>query len=269
MHEFDYRRAVSLDEAVGLLTSESDARVLAGGMSLIPTMKHRLSAPLRLVDINALSDLRFIDRQDERLVVGAMTLHETVAESALVRETIPALAMLAGHIGDVQVRHRGTIGGSICNNDPAACYPSALLALDASIKTTKRTIPADNFFVGMFETALTAGEVVTQVEFRIPDAAAYVKFHNMASRFSIVGVFVAKFGSEVRVAITGAGHHVFRERASEERLSRVFSPEAIEDLTVSAEGLIADVHGSPEFRAHLIPVLVRQAVAQCLGADCV
>jgi carbon-monoxide dehydrogenase medium subunit len=264
MYEFEYHRPNSLEEAVLLLKSGEDVRVLAGGMSLIPTMKHRLSAPTALIDLNALSNLRSIDFRDGLLQIGAMTLHETVADSPLVREKIAALTVLAGHIGDVQVRHRGTIGGSVCNNDPAACYPSAVLALDAKIQTTLRTISADDFFVGMFETALEQGEIVTRIDFPVPDAAAYIKFHNMASRFSIVGVFLAKFGSSVRVAVTGAGNHVFRERESEERLSRVFSTKAIADLSLSVDDLISDVHGTSEFRAHLIPVLLRQAVEQCL-----
>jgi carbon-monoxide dehydrogenase medium subunit len=264
MYDFEYRPAASLDEAGRLLRERSDARPLAGGMSLIPAMKHRLSAPVRLVDLNKIPNLRFIERKERRLVIGAMTLHETVAESAVVRDSIPALVTLAGKIGDVQVRHRGTLGGSICNADPAACYPSAILALDATIRTDRRDIAAEAFFRGMFETALEADEIVTQVDFAIPDAAAYVKFHNMASRFSIVGVFLARFGSEVRVAITGAGTCVFRERSCEQRLSGNFSPAAIDGLTVSAEGLIGDVHGTAEYRAHLIPALVQQAVTECL-----
>lgn len=265
MYDFEYCRADTLESASNLLTEKADARVLAGGMSLIPTMKHRLSAPVRLVDLNAIPQLRSIVIEGDQLIIGAMTLHETVAESPLVMERIPALAMLAGNIGDVQVRHRGTLGGSICNNDPAACYPSAALALDAVIRTMKRQIPADRFFTGLFETALEPGEIVTEVAFRVPDTAAYVKFHNMASRFSIVGVFVARYGQSVRVAVTGAGQHVFRERSCEERLSRSFTPDAIDVLTVSPEGLIADPHGSAEYRAYLIPVLVQQAVRRCLG----
>lgn len=267
MYDFKYQAAVSVEEAASLLRSDEDARPLAGGMSIIPTMKHRLAKPASLVDLNALENLRFIDERAGRLTIGAMTIHEAVADSKLVKTRIPALAKLAGNIGDVQVRHRGTLGGSLCHNDPAACYPSAALALDAEIVTNERTIKADDFFRGMFETALTHGELVMEICFPIPEAASYVKFHNMASRFSIVGIFVARFGPNVRIAVTGAGHCVFRERVGERLLAKEFSPDAVASLVVSPEGLINDVHGSAEYRAHLIPVLLRQAISECLGVD--
>ena len=263
MHPFEYLRAKGVEDAARLLAEVEDARPLAGGMSLLPAMKHRLAGPPRLVDIGAIETLSFIKLEGDRLTVGATTIHETVAESAHVKRAIPALAALAGGIGDVQVRHRGTIGGSVANNDPAACYPSAVLALGAVVHTNQRAIAADDFFIGMFETALQPAELITKVEFPVPQSAAYVKFHNMASRFSIVGVFVARFGGSVRVAVTGAGTAVFRVGDFEERLSRNFSAKALEDVSVPSEGLISDIHGDADYRAHLIGVLAQRAVEAC------
>jgi carbon-monoxide dehydrogenase medium subunit len=266
MYEYEYRRATSLVDASALLVEVEGARPLAGGMSLIPTMKHRLASPSRLVDLNAIPGLRYIDEASDRITIGAMTLHETVAESAEVKRRLPALAKLAAGIGDVQVRHRGTIGGSVSNNDPGACYPSALLGLGAIVQTTHRQIEANDFFVGLFATPLQPGEIVTKIEFPVPDAAAYVKFHNLASRFSIVGVFVARFGQQVRVAVTGAGSCVFRATDLEERLSDSFSTGVLDGVVISPDGLTSDVHGPAEYRAHLIPVLAERAVQQCLEA---
>jgi carbon-monoxide dehydrogenase medium subunit len=263
MYPFEYCQATSVAHACELLLEVQDARPLAGGMSLLPAMKHRLSGPPRLVDLGAIETLRFVTEGAGRLTLGATTIHAAVAESPEVQRTIPALARLAGGIGDVQVRHRGTIGGSIANNDPAACYPSAVLALGASVHTNRRKIAADEFFTGMFETALQPGELVTQVEFPVPDAASYMKFHNMASRFSIVGVFVARFGKKVRVAVTGAAQAVFRVTDFESRLAGDFTPEALEGASVSPDGLISDVHGPADYRAHLVGVLAQRAVAQC------
>lgn len=265
MYPFDYCRATSVAHAAELLLQVRDARPLAGGMSLLPAMKHRLSGPPRLVDLGAIEALRFTRAAPGRVTIGAMTTHAAVAESAELRRAIPALAGLAARIGDVQVRHRGTIGGSIANNDPAACYPSAVLALGATVHTNRRAIAADDFFTGMFQTALEAGELVTQVEFPVPEAASYMKFHNMASRFSIVGVFVARFGRKVRVAVTGAGAAVFRVADFESRLGADFTPAALEGVSVSPEGLTSDVHGPADFRAHLIGVLAQRAVAECRG----
>lgn len=263
MYPFEYRRARTVEEACALLSEVPEARPLAGGMSLIPTMKHRLASPGRLVDLNAIDALRFVDVGTGHVTIGSMTIHETVA--ADVRRAIPALAQLAGGIGDVQVRHRGTIGGSISNNDPGACYPSAVLALGATVHTSQRAIPADDFFVDLFETALGPGEIVTKVEFPVPDSAAYVKFHNLASRFSIVGIFVARFGKRVRVAVTGAAPCVFRPSEIEARLASDFSAAALTGVTIPHENLISDVHGPAEYRAYLIPELTRRAVEQCLG----
>jgi carbon-monoxide dehydrogenase medium subunit len=263
MYPFEYRRAGSVEEAGDLLAEREGARALAGGMSLLPAMKHRLQAPPRLVDLGQIADLRGIAFDGKLLTIGATTLHETVSESVDVRRAIPALSVLAGGIGDVQVRHRGTIGGSIANNDPAACYPSAVLALGATLHTNRREIPADSFFKGLFETALEPGELLTRVSFPAPDAAAYVKFQNLASRFSIVGVFVARFGREVRVAVTGAGPGVFRAVDFEARLSADFDPAVMEGQALSPQGLNSDLHGTAEYRAHLAGVLTQRAVAQC------
>lgn len=265
MYPFEYRKAKDVADAVTLLSEIENSRPLAGGMSLLPALKHRLSAPARLVDIGSIDGLSFITQKEKQLSIGAATIHETVAESNDVSRAIPALAALAGRIGDVQVRHRGTIGGSIANNDPAACYPSAVLGLDATIHTDRRAIKADAFFTGMFETALEPGELITRIDFPIPDAASYMKFHNMASRFSIVGVFVARFGNQARVAVTGAGTTVFRVAEFETRLAAEFSPKALEGASVPPEGLISDVHGDADYRAHLIGVLAQRAVADCVA----
>ena len=266
MYDYEYRRASSLEEATALITAAEDSRLLAGGMSLVPAMKHRLTRVSRLVDINAVPGLSFIERTADGIDIGAMTRHESVARSEVVTQRVPGLAVLAGGIGDVQVRHRGTIGGSISNNDPGACYPSAVLGLGATVHTTRRRVESDAFFTGMFSTALEPGEIVTKVSFPIPRDSAYVKFHNLASRFSIVGVFLARFDRVVRVAVTGAGPCVFRVSEFEARLSERFSPQALSDAVVSPDNLISDLHGSAEYRAYLIPILTRRAVEQCLAS---
>ena len=247
-----------------MLAECDGARPLAGGMSLLPAMKHRLQDPPRLVDLGQIAQLRGISLEGKLLVVGAMTTHSAVADSADVRRVIPAISVLAGGIGDVQVRHRGTIGGSIANNDPAACYPSAVLALGATVHTDRRAIPAESFFKGLFETALEPGELLTHVSFPVPDAAAYIKFQNLASRFSIVGVFVARFGRDVRVAVTGGGQGVFRAKEFEQRLAADFNPAVLEGQALSSQGLNSDLHGTAQYRAHLAGVLAQRAVAQCM-----
>lgn len=260
MYDFEYCRPTSLPEAVKLLTDDEDARLLAGGMTLIPTLKQRLARPGRLVDLGGLEDLIGIRANGRELTIKAMTPHSAVAASSSVRKNIPALAQLAAGIGDPHVRHRGTIGGSVANNDPAADYPAALLALAAEIHTNRRTIPADQFFTGMFETALENGEIITSVGFPIPQAAAYVKFRNSASRYAMVGIFVARTKSGIRVAVTGAGPCVFRQMEMEEALGRDFSPAALDVVRQSPTGLNDDIHGSAEYRAHLVGVLARRAV---------
>ncbi len=230
-------------------------------MTLIPTLKQRLAQPSDLIDLAGLPELKGLSRDVGSVTIGAMTTHAEVAAAAVVQAAIPALAALAGHIGDAQVRHRGTIGGSICNNDPAADYPAALVALGATVKTTSRDVPAEDFFTGMFETALEPGEIVTAVTFPIPRKAAYAKFPNPASRYAVVGVFVAQIAAGIRVAVTGAGPAVFRLPVSEQALAVNFTPAAIAELTVVSNDLNSDIHASAEYRAHLVTVMAKRAVA--------
>ncbi|MDQ0394005.1 FAD binding domain-containing protein [Labrys monachus] len=262
MYPFTYQRPTSIQDAVAAFAAAEDAKLIAGGHTLLPTMKLRLASPATLIDLNKVEGLSGIEIQGDDVVIGAMTRHADVATSAAVGEAIPALAALAGLIGDPAVRSRGTIGGSIANNDPAADYPAAALALGASIITDRRTIAADDFFTGMFDTALEEGEIVTKVSFPIPGRAAYEKFRNPASRYALVGVFVAEKDGAVRVAITGAGSNgAFRHAAAEEALSGRFDAAALDGVTVSADELNGDIHASAEYRAHLIGVLTRRAVA--------
>jgi len=225
-------------------------------------MKQRLASPDHIVDLSQIDDLKNIEQKGRRIVIGAMATHASVASSALARDNIPALAALAGGIGDPAVRHRGTIGGSVANNDPAADYPAAVLALGATIHTNKRKIAADEFFAGLFTTALEEDEVITKITFPMPSRAAYQKFRSPASRYALVGVFVAKRGRDIRVTVTGAGSNgVFRWSAAEAALSKHFSVKSLEGLSISASGLNGDIHASPEYRAHLIAVMTARAVA--------
>jgi carbon-monoxide dehydrogenase medium subunit len=249
-----------------MLGASPDARPFAGGMTLIPALKLRLSAPSALVDLSGIAELRGIKVAAGSVTVGAMTRHVEVERSAEIRAAIPALAHLAGGIGDPQVRNRGTIGGSIANNDPSADYPAALLALGATVTTSKRSIPADSFFTGMFETALAPGEIITAVTFPVPLAAAYEKFRSPASRYALVGVFVAKTKAGVRVAVTGAAAGVFRAKNIEAALSEKFAPEAVTSIRIPADGLNSDMHGDADYRAHLIGVLTRRAVEKALAS---
>jgi len=260
MYEFDYQRAASVDEAVSALKDEG-AQVIAGGMTLLPSLKLRLASPSRLVDLGGIGDLRGIKVAGGTVTVGAMTPHAVVAASADVQKAIPALAALADGIGDPQVRNRGTIGGSIANNDPAADYPAAVVGLGATVHTNQRTIAADDFFTGMFETALKDGELVTAVSFPVPEKAGYAKFPNPASRYAIVGVMAAKTKDGVRVAVTGAGPSVFRVKAMEDALGGSFTAEAVAGVSVPADGLNADIHASADYRAHLVTVMAKRAVA--------
>lgn len=261
MYDFNYQAPTSLAEALAAILSAEDGKLLAGGMTLIPTLKQRLAQPSDLVDLAKLSELKGIARGAGSVTIGAMTTHAEVAASADVQAAIPALAALAGNIGDAQVRHRGTIGGSICNNDPAADYPSELVALGATVKTNSRELAAEDFFTGMFETALEPGEIVTSVTFPIPEKAAYMKFPNPASRYAVVGVFVARTAAGVRVAVTGAGPAVFRLPEFEQKLEGSFTPESVAGLKVEAEDLNSDIHASAEYRAHLVTVMAKRAVA--------
>jgi len=260
MYQFQYFRPKSLDEARQLFENNGDAKFLAGGQTLIPTLKQRLAQPTALIDLSAIA-MSGIKVAGGTVTIGAGTKHNDVATSADVQKAIPALANLASHIGDPAVRHMGTLGGSIANNDPAADYPAAVLGLGATVKTTSRTINADDYFTGMFETALEEGEIVTEVVFPIPDKAAYMKFPNPASRYAMVGVFVAKTKAGVRVAVTGAASSVFRETAMEAALAKSFTPDAVANIKVAATNLNSDLHGSAEYRAHLVTVMAKRAVA--------
>ncbi|MGE0313281.1 MAG: xanthine dehydrogenase family protein subunit M [Lautropia sp.] len=266
MYAFAYARAADAADAARRLAADADAKLLAGGMTLIPSMKHRLAAPGTLVDIGGLAELRGISLEKGRLVVGAGTRHAMVATDTDVARTLPALATLAGLIGDAQVRNRGTLGGSIANNDPAADYPAAVLALDATIHTDRRTIAADDFFVDMFTTALEPDEIVLRVGFRVPARAAYAKFHHPASGYAMAGVFVADFGDAVRVAVTGAGPSVFRWAEAEAALGHAFSVASVVGLQHPEDGLNTDLHAPARYRAHLVGVMTRRAVAQAIDA---
>ena len=260
MHPFELHKATSAAQAASLLSGKADGRFLAGGQSLIAAMKLRLNAPTDLVDLSGVADLKGIRSDGKTLTIGAMTTHAEVAASADVAKAIPALTTLAGGIGDRQVRNVGTIGGSIANNDPAADYPAGVLGLGATINTNKRAIPADQFFRGLYETTLEAGELVTSIAFPIPQKAAYMKFKNPASRFAIVGVLAALTPSGPRVAVTGGGSGVFRVADMEKALGSNWSPDAIANIKVPASGLSSDLHASAEYRAHLIGVMARRAV---------
>lgn len=260
MYDFRYHRPGTLVEAVDLLRNSQDGKYLAGGQTLIPVMKQRLAAPSDLIDLGRIGDLAEISVTADRVRIGGMARHAAVATSGDVRARIPALGALASGIGDPHVRNCGTIGGSIANNDPAADYPAALLALGATVITDRRTIGADDFFTGMFETALEADELVTAVEFPIPECAAYVKFPNPASRYAIAGVMAAKFPDGVRLAVTGAGPCTFRVAEMESALSGSFSADVLDGISVPEDGLNSDLHASAAYRAHLITVLAKRAV---------
>src|SRR5882757_1508114 len=263
MYEFKFHRPATVRQAANILTKNEDAKLVAGGHTLIPVMKQRLASPPHLVDLSKVDNLVGIEMQGRSLSIGAMTTHAEVANSPIVGEAIPALAELAGLIGDPAVRHRGTIGGSLANNDPNADYPAAALGLGATIITNKRRIAADEYFKGMFDTALEPSEIIIKVQFPIAKKAAYEKFKHPASGFALVGVFVSKRGSDIRVAVTGAGSNgVFRVKSFEEALKKRFSPKSIEGMTIPADGMNADIHGSAEYRAHLVAVMARRALAK-------
>jgi carbon-monoxide dehydrogenase medium subunit len=259
MYAFELTRAKTVADAAAAL-AKSGGKALAGGQSLIGAMKLRLAQPGTLVDLSGIAELHGIKKEADALVIGAMTRHAEVAQSAAVKGAIPALAALAQGIGDRQVRNMGTIGGSIANNDPAADWPAALLGLGATVQTNKRKIAADDFFKGMYETALAGDEVITAVSFPVPKKAAYVKFPNPASRFALVGVFVAQTAGGVRVGVTGAAPSAFRSKPLEDALGKNFTADAAKAVKIDTKGLNADLHGSPEYRAHLIAVLASRAV---------
>src|SRR5689334_6213466 len=247
MHAFQYHRPTSSKEASTLAGQKSEGRYLAGGQSLVQAMKLRLSSPTDLIDLGTIKDLAGIKVSGSAVEIGAMTRHADVAGSADVKRAIPSLAAMAGMIGDRQVRHMGTIGGSLANSDPAADYPAAVLALNATVITDRRKIPADQFFKGLYETALEPGELITAVSFQAPKRGAYQKFRNPASRFALVGVFVADFGGNVRVGVSGAGPTAFRQTEMEKALSAKFAPEAVANIKVKHDGLNNDLHASPEY----------------------
>lgn len=265
MYDFNYKRATSVDDATSSVGAAEDGKFVAGGMTLIPTLKQRLANPSDLVDLGDIGDLVGISVDGSSVTVGAMTPHAVVHASAEVQNAIPALAKLAGLIGDPMVRNRGTIGGSISNNDPAADYPSAVVGLGATVHTNKREIAGDDFFLGMFETALEEDELVTKVVFPIPEKAAYMKFPNPASRYAVVGTFVSQGPQGTRVAVTGAGPCVFRQSDMEAALGSNFTPEAVENIQQSDEDLNSDIHASAEYRAHLVTVMAKRAVAEANG----
>jgi carbon-monoxide dehydrogenase medium subunit len=260
MYAFELTRAKTVADAAAAL-AKSGGRALAGGQSLVGAMKLRLSQPGTLVDLSGIAELKGIRKEGDMLVIGAMTRHAEVAASPTVKGTIPALAALAQGIGDRQVRNMGTLGGSIAHNDPAADWPAAVLGLGATVHTNKRKIAADEFFKGMYETALAGDEVITAVSFPIPKKAGYAKFPNPASRFALTGVFVAQTASGARVAVTGAAPAVFRSKPLEDALGKSFTMEAARAVKIDAKGLSNDLHGSPEYRAHLVAVMAARAVA--------
>jgi carbon-monoxide dehydrogenase medium subunit len=264
MRAFAYHQPETVAQTSALL-KDDNARPLAGGMTLLPTMKLRMAAPSALVDLRAVPGLSEVKLAGNHLEIGAMTTHDTVSRSDIVRSAIPALAALAAGIGDPQVRNRGTLGGSIANNDPTADYPASVLALNATLITDRRQIAADDFFKGLFETALQPGEILTAVRFPVPEAAGYAKLPNPASRFAIVGVFVARFPDAVRVAVTGAAPCVFRAPMIEEALTANFSPSAIERITIDPTPLVSDIHADAEYRAHLTTVMAQRAVSAALS----
>jgi carbon-monoxide dehydrogenase medium subunit len=260
MYAVEYQRAKSVADAAAAL-AKSGGKALAGGQSLVGAMKLRLANPGTVVDLSGIAELKGIKKEGDAIVIGALTTHAEVAASPMVKQSIPALASLAEGIGDRQVRNRGTIGGSIANNDPAADYPAAVVGLNATVQTNKRKVAADDFFKGLYETALGADEIITAVSFPIPKKAVYVKFPQPASRFALVGVFVAQTAGGVRVAVTGASSHAHRAKPIEDALGKSFTADAAKAVKITADHLNNDLHGSAEYRAHLVSVLASRAVA--------
>jgi carbon-monoxide dehydrogenase medium subunit len=263
MYNFTFHRPTTVRQAAGLLARNPDAKLLAGGHSLIPVMKQRLANPSALIDLSLVEGLSGVEQKGRSIVIGAMSRHADVAVSSVLQQVLPGLAAVAASVGDPQVRNRGTIGGSIANNDPNADYPAAVLGLGATVITNKRRIAADDFFTGMFSTALEDGEIITKISFPIAKKAAYEKFKHPASGFALVGVFVSKRGSEIRVAVTGAGANgVFRVKSFEEALKKRFAPKSLDGMTIPATGMNSDIHAGADYRAHLVGVLARRAVAK-------
>jgi carbon-monoxide dehydrogenase medium subunit len=262
MYDFAYHKPSSVADAVKLLSADPEARPISGGQTLLPALKHRLNRPTSLVDLSGIAELKGIKRQGDKITVGALTRHIEVQDNPDIKAAIPALAYMATVIGDIQVRNRGTMGGSVANNDPAADYPAAVLALDATLVTDKRRIASDDFFQGMFTTALEPGELLVAIEFPVPEKSGYAKMRNPASRYVMAGVFVAKTKGGVRVVVNGAGPGVFRQTEMERALAANWSPDAVAGIKQPAEGLNGDIHGSAEYRAHLVTVMAKRAVAE-------
>ncbi|MBD0275760.1 MAG: xanthine dehydrogenase family protein subunit M [Acetobacteraceae bacterium] len=262
MYDFAYHKPTSIADAVKLLSADEDARPISGGQSLLPALKHRLNRPSVLVDLTGIAELKGIKREGDKITIGALSRHVEIENNPDIKAAIPALSFMAGHLGDIQVRNRGTMGGSVANNDPAADYPAAVLGLGATVVTDKRRVAADDFFQGMFTTALEPGELLVAIEFPIPEKAGYAKMRNPASRYVMAGVFVAKTKGGVRVAVNGAGPGVFRQAEMEQALSANWSPDAVANIKQPSEGLNSDIHGSAEYRAHLVTVMAKRAVAQ-------
>ena len=259
MYDFAYHKPSSLAEAVKLL-ADPEAKALSGGQTLLPALKHRLNRPSSLVDLTGIAEMKGIRREGDTLVVGALSRHADIQDSDVVRQAIPALARMAGHLGDTQVRNRGTIGGSLANNDPAADYPAAALALGARFVTDRREIGADEFFQGMFTTALEPDELIVALRFPVPEKAGYAKMRNPASRYVLTGVFVAKGPAGVRVVVNGAGPGVFRQPEMEAALAANWSPDAVAGIRQSPDDLLSDIHGGAEYRAHLVTVMAKRAL---------
>lgn len=260
MYDFAYHKPSSVADAVKLL-ADPDAKAISGGHTLLPALKHRLNKPSAIVDLSGIAELKGIKREGDKLVIGALARYVDIETSDVVKSAIPVIATMAHNIGDTQVRNRGTIGGSVANNDPAADFPAAVLGLDATVVTNTRRIAAGDFFQGMFTTALASDEILTAIEFPIPEKAGYAKMRNPASRYVMAGAFVAKTKGGVRVAINGAGPGVFRQAAMEQALTANWSPDAVANIKQPADDLNSDIHGSAEYRAHLVTVMAKRAVA--------
>ena len=263
MYEFSYHRPASVAEAAELIANAADGKLVAGGQTLLPTMKHRLASPSDVIDLGGIAEMSGIVVNGNIVTVGAMTTHAEVAASSEIREAISALAALAGNIGDPAVRNRGTLGGSIANNDPAADYPAAVIALGATVRTNRREIAGEDFFTAMFETALEEDEIIVAVDFPRPEAASYMKFENPASRYAIVGVFVARTAAGPRAAVTGATACAHRAWRLEEALQADFSAAALDDFEAPVDKMNSDIHAGAEYRAHLVKVMAQRAVAAC------
>lgn len=264
MYEFKFHKVESLDQAVSIMEGSEDGKFLAGGQTMLPAMKHRLASPADLIDLAGISQLQGIRIESDFVIIGAMTTHAEVAASEELARVLPALSGLAGRIGDPAVRNRGTLGGSIANNDPAADYPAAVIALGATIVTNSREIEADDFFTDMFETALADNEIIVEVRFPIPQRAAYEKFENPASRYAIVGVFVAQTDGSLKIAVTGATACAHRALRLEEALAGSLDVDALDEVEIPVHKMNADIHASAEYRAHLVKVLARRAIQACV-----